>query len=92
MGEKQSRWDRLPTERWEPYEARVSRTVLRGPGGEVPLGYSLKCFKANAAELRQMYSSGEKQLKFEPEVPYFCNAVAAANFVAIKAPGSHYLP
>ena len=29
------------TGRWEPYEARVSRTVLRGPGGEVPLGYSL---------------------------------------------------
>jgi hypothetical protein len=22
--------------RWEPYEARVSRTVLRGPGGKLP--------------------------------------------------------
>ena len=29
------------TGRWEPYEARVSRTVLRGPGGEIPPGYSL---------------------------------------------------
>ena len=31
----------VATERWEPYEARVSRTVLRGPGGETPPGYSL---------------------------------------------------
>ena len=42
MGEKQGRWDVSAAERWEPYEARVSRTVLRGPGGEVPLGYSLE--------------------------------------------------
>jgi len=27
-------------ERWEPYESRGSRTVLRKPEGEVPLGYS----------------------------------------------------
>jgi hypothetical protein len=27
-------------ERWEPYESRGSRTVLREPEGEVPLGYS----------------------------------------------------
>ncbi len=27
-------------ERWEPYELRGSRTVLREPEGEVPLGYS----------------------------------------------------
>jgi hypothetical protein len=25
----------------EPCEARVSSTVLRGPGGEIPLGYSI---------------------------------------------------
>lgn len=25
---------------WEPYETRVSRTVLRGPAGEIPAGYS----------------------------------------------------
>jgi hypothetical protein len=31
----------VAAERWEPYEARVSRTVLRGPGGEIPPGYSL---------------------------------------------------
>ena len=41
MGEKQGRRDVLAAERWEPYEARVSRTVLRGPGGEIPPGYSL---------------------------------------------------
>jgi hypothetical protein len=27
-------------ETWEPYEARVSRTVLRGPAGVTPAGYS----------------------------------------------------
>jgi hypothetical protein len=31
----------VAAERWEPYESRGSRTVLRGPGGEIPLGYSL---------------------------------------------------
>ena len=41
MGEKQGRWDVPAAERWEPYEARVSRTVLRGPGGAIPPGYSL---------------------------------------------------
>ena len=41
MGEKQGRRNVLAAERWEPYEARVSRTVLRGPGGEIPPGYSL---------------------------------------------------
>ena len=25
---------------WEPYERRRSRTVLRGPRGEIPRGYS----------------------------------------------------
>ena len=25
---------------WERYDGRPSRTVLRGPGGEIPLGYS----------------------------------------------------
>src|SRR5882762_6896378 len=25
--------------RWEPYDARVSRTVLQGAGGEIPLVY-----------------------------------------------------
>ena len=42
MGEKQGRRNVLAAERWEPYEARVSRTVLRGPGGEIPPGYSLR--------------------------------------------------
>ena len=37
----------VAAERWEPYESRGSRTVLRGPGGEVPPGYSLgKLFEA----------------------------------------------
>src|SRR5690349_8715317 len=27
-------------EHWEPYEGRPSRTVLRAPGGETPLGDS----------------------------------------------------
>ena len=40
-GIEQGRRDVSAAERWEPYEARVSRTVLRGPGGEVPPGYSL---------------------------------------------------
>jgi hypothetical protein len=26
----------------EPYDGRPSRTVLRGPGGEIPLGYSTR--------------------------------------------------
>ena len=25
---------------WEPYDGRLSRTVLREPGGEIPPGYS----------------------------------------------------
>ena len=36
--------------------------------------------------------SGEKQFKFEPAVPYSCNAVAAASFAAAKSLGSHYSP
>ena len=28
----------------ERYDGRSSRTVLRGPGGEIPLGYSTLCF------------------------------------------------
>lgn len=27
---------------WEPYDGRLSRTVLREPGGAIPLGYSPK--------------------------------------------------
>jgi hypothetical protein len=29
-------------EHWEPYELRGSRTVLGGPEGEIPSGYSSK--------------------------------------------------
>ena len=36
--------------------------------------------------------SGQKQFKFEPAVPYSCNAVAAASFAAAKSLGSHYSP
>ena len=43
----------VAAERWEPYEARVSRTVLRGPGGEVPLGYSLNA-RAKGLSLRTL--------------------------------------
>ena len=39
-----------------------------------------------------MYFSGEKQFKFEPDVPYFYSAVLAANFAAAKALGTHYSP
>ena len=32
---------RLPeVDLWEPYDGRLSRTVLREPGGEIPPGYS----------------------------------------------------
>jgi len=36
--------ERFQEQGWqEPYESRGSRTVLRGPGGEIPPGYSTLC-------------------------------------------------
>ena len=50
LGETGFRLRRLETVRaqeegWqERYDGRLSRTVLRGPGGEIPLGYSTQYF------------------------------------------------
>ena len=49
LGREQGRRVVSAPGRWEPYEARVSRTVLRGPGGEAPPGYSLRVNSSDIA-------------------------------------------
>ena len=46
MAEAPCRFER---EQQEPYDARVSRTVLWGAGGEVPLGLPDVCQESNVA-------------------------------------------
>ena len=44
---KQNHCENQWHDNWEPYEGRLSRTVLREVWGEVPLAYSLTPLRIN---------------------------------------------